>query len=346
MTTFTLSAKPFLKALNTVGTFVEKRFIDPFFDLCLFVSDGTRLRVASNNLDFQAVYDLGLSVPVFNICVEFKALRNYVKTLGHAELSITIDAGTFIVNGFGFATAADFPPIRVWDYASDIAINPAIFGRVQSAVSAEKTRYYLNGVFVAPEYGKLCLVATDGHRLKHYQTDTDYTGKGVIIPRDFTAFLAKQSEGILSVSSEGVRFVSGALIAYARVIEGSFPDYNLVIPRDNDKHFTVSASCLTSALKTLDPFHTSKSKPVKFTFKEQKLVVSIQNIETGEKSATIPAAYDLEFEGISVGFDATYILDLLASFLQDEVTFAFSDAASPVLVKRDSLQYVLMPLRV
>jgi DNA polymerase-3 subunit beta len=239
--------------------------------------------------------------------------------------------------------------------------------RTTFAISSEETRYYLNGVYLhGYESGNrrtLRAVATDGHRLAMWEDEAKEgvfdpeTGKtfGVIIPRkslDMLWRIAKTKGSPDSmrivVNTNKVRIVVGNVEIVSKLIDGTFPDYQRVIPTRNHKTATMDASALMKAVTAVSTIRHERGNAVKFSFDVGKVELSVSNPDVGTARMTVPCDYDSE--PMDIGFNAKYVQDILGALYCDRVTFALEDNGAPALVSDASeaarMFAVLMPIRI
>jgi len=240
---------------------------------------------------------------------------------------------------------------------------------VEMAISTEETRYYLNGVYmhvVEPNgvdryngsHGQLAFIATDGHRLGRVRVaaPAGVTGMpGVIIRRGAVAVLLKMLSGKncpesvhLTISYGKARFSWPDHVLTTKLIDGTFPDYNRVIPTGNDKTLSVDSGEFAGAVQAVAAISTERSRAVKLSVESDMLTISVNNPDVGECRRSLPCEFDGP-DGFEIGFNSRYLLDLAKTACPKGGTLKFklADAGSPTLItgERDAL-YVLMPTRV
>jgi DNA polymerase-3 subunit beta len=235
----------------------------------------------------------------------------------------------------------------------------SLFGKTRFAISTEETRYYLNGIFlheVKQEQGEqLRAVATDGHRLARSEIALPSGASGmpgIIIPRKTINELLKLieeevAEIKVAVSTSKIRFVCGNAVLVSKLIDGSFPDYERVIPAANDKSMQIDGKLFSQAVDRVSVVSMDKTRGVKLALEPGRLIISANSPEHGNASEELDVNYDAD--GMETGFNARYLLEMMSQIDGDTVQFLLSDAASPALV-RDSAEpgalYVVMPMRV
>jgi DNA polymerase-3 subunit beta len=225
------------------------------------------------------------------------------------------------------------------------------------AVSADETRYNMNGVlFEALDKNKYVMVATDGHRLAYFE-DQPFEGngialsKGIIIPRKGIQEIRKVIEGAgptVDFHMEGNHVLVKTQNAFlsVRLIEGQFPDYRQVIPKNNTRAVELDRNAFFDSLSRVSLLANEKSRGVKFYLSTGKLEISSSNPDIGEAAETIETAY--KGDPLEIGFNAKYLQDTLAVIQSPSVLFELNERMSPGLIRiPDSEQYisVLMPMR-
>lgn len=234
-----------------------------------------------------------------------------------------------------------------------------IIDRTRFAMSVEETRYYLNGLYVHPADGEtgpvLRIVATDGHRLARVELPLPEGAvgmPGVIVPRKTVGEARKlvddgAEDVTMALSDTKVRIAVGDTVLTSKLIDGTFPDYNRVIPFANDKSLRVDPKNFAKAVDLVSTIATEKSRAVKLSLDQGTLVLSASSPESGNAEEQLEVEYA---DGpMEIGFNSRYLLDIASLIEGDGAQFILSDGASPTLV-RDMADpgalYVLMPMRV
>jgi DNA polymerase-3 subunit beta len=214
---------------------------------------------------------------------------------------------------------------------------------VQYAMSDEETRYFLRGIYLHTAEGKLRAVATDGHRLAQHDGPSTDDFAGVIVPRKLVSMVPTGDISV-GVSSRKIRFLSDGLEIVSKVIDGTFPDYQRVIPRDNPKTAVVDRVALYSASDRVATISSEKTRSVKFSFAAGAVSLSARG-EVGTAEDEIGIEYDAE--PLDIGFNAAYVRDTLGAFVDEKVTLHLNEPGSPAVIEAGGpLLAVLMPLRV
>ena len=229
--------------------------------------------------------------------------------------------------------------------------------KTRFAISTEETRYYLNGIYLHEiKSGDLLrAVATDGHRLAQAQVSLPVGAKGmpgIIVPRKTVLDVVKLIEGEegeveIALSSSKIRFAVGHLVLTSKLIDGTFPDYERVIPKNNDKVLDVDTRAFSSAVDRVSTISMEKGRAVKLNISAGKLTLTVNNPDSGSAEEEMPVDYN--HDPIDIGFNARYLLDVAGQVKSDHITFHLADSGSPTIVRDPSDEhalYVLMPMRV
>jgi DNA polymerase-3 subunit beta len=253
----------------------------------------------------------------------------------------------------------DFPVIAEGDLPTKFELPAAtlrqIVDKTRFAISSEETRYYLMGIFLHIADDQLKAAATDGHRLARVTVPKPDGADGmpdVIIPRKCVAELRKlldEVEGTVevSLSPTKVRFGLGSAVLTSKLIDGTFPDYNRVIPTGNDKLLRLDPKSFSAGVDRVATIASEKTRAVKMAVDRDKVTLSVTSPENGVATEEVPADYGSD--GLEIGFNARYLLDILGEIDGDTVEVHLADAAAPTLLResdKSNALYVLMPMRV
>ncbi len=260
----------------------------------------------------------------------------------------------------------DFPVMADDDLPHQFSVPTAdlrrLIEKTRFAISTEETRYYLNGIYLhAPEDAPVLRgVATDGHRLAHVDIDRPDGAAampGVILPRKAALEVLKliddssgEGGGLVDIAlSDGkIRFSFGNIVLTSKLIDGTFPDYQRVIPSGNDKRMEVDCKSFQAAVDRVATISSEKSRAVKMAVNGDTVTLSANNPEQGSGTDEVPVTFNGEGT-LEIGFNARYLLDIAGQIEGENISFDLSDGASPTIV-RDAADpgalYVLMPMRV
>jgi DNA polymerase-3 subunit beta len=370
---FTIERAALIKALGHVQSVVERRNTIPILSNVLLSADRGGVSFAATDLDMEIVdfADARVDTPG-QITAPAHTLYEIVRKLPEgAEVELRyagddprlqISAGRSKFN-LPVLPAGDFPVMSSDGLSSGMTLDTndliRLIDKTRFAISTEETRYYLNGLYLHTvgqgPTAQLRAVATDGHRLalaEMMAPEGAEGAPGVIVPRktiqEARRLLEDAGEQVqLQISAAKVKLRFGRTSLTSKVIDGSFPDYMRVIPRDNDKSLTVDIGVFAAAVDRVATISAEKSRSVKMAIEAGKIVLTVRNMEAGQAVEELEAEYDRD--SFEIGFNARYLLDVAGQIKGDAAEFRFADPASPTLVLDASdpgVQYVLMPLRV
>lgn len=222
------------------------------------------------------------------------------------------------------------------------------------SISSDETRYTLNGTLLEADENTIKMVSTDGHRLSYIKNENPKTVEkkiNVIIPQKTTSELLKLVEDgeeavLFSIYENHVVFKKENFVLVSRVIDGQFPNYDVVLPKNNDKRVIVNKDVLIHALKRVSLLSDEKSKMVKFNIEKDNIELISDTAGIGEAKEKIDVKYD--GEGLSIGLNARYLLDIMSAVDSDEIFFDIKDPVSPTLfmpLNNENYKCVIMPMR-
>lgn len=372
---FTIERAALLKSLSHVQNVVERRHTNPLLSNVKITAkagegEGIVLNATDNELEISentaAKVETAGSVTasahkLYEIVRKLPegAQVEFAQNVEKAQLNISAGRARFVL-----ATMAgeDFPTIADGEMTHSFTLSAQdlqdLIEHTSFAVSTDETRYYLNGIYLHEAVSKedkiLRAVATDGHRLACAESALPEGAAGmpgVIVPRkaigELSKLLSEESGEVkVALSSYKIQFVFGALVLTSLLIEGTYPDYERVIPLENDKILEVEAAALMAAVDRVAVV-SEKSRAVRLSVSKDLVVVSAANAEEGSARDELEAKFDAE--GVEVGFNYVYLLDVLRQIKGGLVRIAFLDSASPTVLtdlSDPSVLFVLMPMRV
>ena len=274
------------------------------------------------------------------------------------ESRMTVRAGKSRFNLQTLA-AADFPRMVEAKDASKTLTLPQkalkhALGLVQFAMAVQDIRYYLNGVLLSVDNATLRVVATDGHRLSFASQalGSDHGSVEAILPRKTVLELIKllgdtDDPVSLAIGSNQVRFSFGGLEIVSKIVEGKFPDYLKVIPTTHKNRIELDRAALAQSLNRAAILSNEKIRGVRLVFTKDALAIICTNNEQEEAEESLAVEYD--GDPLDIGFNISYLLDVLNHVDTSTVSFSMGDSNSSALVQmpgRDDFKYVVMPMRI
>jgi len=369
----TIERAALLKALGHVQSVVERRTTIPILSNVLLRAEAGRLALSATDMDLEIVERVPCQVerdgrttaPAHTLYDIVRKLREGAQV----EIEASGERNAMLLRS-GRSTFTlqclppeDYPVLASGALPHNFALSAtelaALIDRTRFAISTEETRYYLNGIYLHAtkndEVPVIRAVATDGHRLARVEMVLPEGAAGmpgIIIPRKTVLELRKlveesKDEVDIALSETKIRFAVGEATLTSKLIDGTFPDYDRVIPSNNDKILEVDCKVFAEAVDRVSTISTEKSRAVKLTIENGNLKVSATSPENGTAEEELEARYLAS--PLEIGFNSRYLLDIAEQIGGEGAQFEMSDAGSPTIV-RDSADrsalYVLMPMRV
>lgn len=369
---FTIERTTLIKALGHVQTVVEKRGTIPVLANVKLEAAGGSLSLTATDMDITLVEKVGAEVSepgsttvpahmFYDIARKLPdgaQIEVAVKESG--RVSIRSGSSKFMLSSL---PVEEFPVMAEGDLTVNFTLPGAeclmLIEKPAYAMSTEETRYYLNGIYLhsagAAGGEVLRAVATDGHRLARVEVTLPAGAlgmPGIIIPRKTIQELRKLIEGgegdvQISLSESKIRFVYNGAVLVSKLIDGTFPDYERVIPSANEKLLEIDCKKLAAAVDRVSVIAQERTRGIKLALDKGRLTLSASSAEAGNASEEIEAAYAAD--PLEIGFNSRYLLEMMGQLEGETAQFLFNDSASPVLV-RDTANlgalYVIMPMRV
>jgi DNA polymerase-3 subunit beta len=364
----TIERATLLKGLGHVQSVVERRNTIPILSNVLLEAreDGS-LRLMATDLDLQVDESVPANVSQAGATtLSAHTLFDIVRKLPEgSQVELSAADGKMQVNAgrarFSLSTLPrdDFPVIAEGDLPTLFELPAAtlreIIEKTRFAISSEETRYYLMGIFFHVIDDQLRAAATDGHRLARITVGKPDGADGmpdIIVPRKAVAELYRLLEELegtveISLSPTKVRFGLGSAVLTSKLIDGTFPDYNRVIPTGNDKLLKLDPKSFMAGVDRVSTIASEKTRAVKMAVDRDKVTLSVTSPENGLAVEELAADYGAD--GLEIGFNARYLMDILHEIEGDTVEVHLADAAAPTLLRendKSSALYVLMPMRV
>ena len=368
-----LERNDLLRVMSRAQSIVERRTTIPILSNILIEAFDNKVSCRTTDLDIEIIDVLEASIEGSGaVTVHANTLYEIVRKLTEGSrlnlhhdqhkgrLELTSGSSTF---SLATLSKDDFPMMATSEYDCNFSMNVDYLKRLieksKFAMSTEETRYYLNGVFLhASERGDkkvLRAVATDGHRLARVDCNLPVSAEkipGVIIPRKTVGEIRSILDGIedeiaISVSSNKIRFSNSSTTITSKVIDGTFPDYSRVIPKENKNRMEVDAYDFSKAVDRVSTVSLDKARAVKLVLSDDKLFLSVNSPESGAASEELIVSY--ADQPLEIGFNAKYLQELAAQVDKENAVFFFNSSGDPALMQEGedvSAVYVVMPMRV
>src|SRR6202163_2264101 len=369
----TIERAALLKALSHVQSVVERRTTIPILSNVLLHAASGKLAMSATDMDLEIVERVPgrveregrTTVPAHTLYDIVRKLRDgaqvELETIGERnEMVLRSGRSTFTL---ACLPPEDYPVMSAGELPHQFSLSAAelrgLIDRTRFAISTEETRYYLNGIYLhatkSNEVPVIRAVATDGHRLARVEITAPEGAAGmpgIIVPRKTVIELRKlveegDDEVQIALGETKIRCAIGEAALTSKLIDGTFPDYDRVIPANNDKMLEVPCKEFAEAVDRVSTISTERSRAVKLAIDKGTLTVSATSPEHGTAIEEVEVRY--QSSPIEIGFNSRYLLDITEQIEGEAALFAMADAASPTIV-RDSADtsalYVLMPMRV
>jgi len=368
---FTINRSDLARELNHLQGVVERKNTIPILANVLVETRGeslVALTATDQDLSMQTECEAQVTRPGA-ILLGARKLSDIVRNLPDGEVHLSKqdnDWGRIICGSSDFKVVGQpvdqFPAVPILNKPGRQiagATLGSLISRTIYAITSEESRYALSGsLFIAAE-NSLDMVSTDGHRLAIAGVRGENAGKAgdvafrVNVPKKALAELLKLTAGL----DEPVEFIEeenhlffriGLRRLTTRLLAGQFPNYELVLPKTNDKTVVLNTERFAQSIRRVALMADERSRSVKFDISKGRIVISSQSAEVGEARDIVPIDY--EGEDVAIGFNAQYLLDFFNAVGVEEVDFEFKDEMSPVLLhphgeEADSYRYVVMPMR-
>ena len=357
-----------LSVLQSVSGIVERRHTLPILANVLIRKSGHALQLTTSDLEIQirTTADLNGDAGDFTTTVGARKLIDILRTMPSDQtVSLESSQAKLILKGgkskFTLQTlpAEDFPLVQeAANFGPAFSVPQktlkALLHQVSFAMAVHDIRYYLNGILFVAEGKQLSLVATDGHRLAFTTAtlDVEVPKQEVILPRKTVLEMQRllsDADGAIEMrfASNQAKFVFEGMEFVTKLVEGKFPDYNRVIPKNHKNSITLGRQTLLSSLQRTAILTSDKFKGVRLNLDPGSLRVASNNAE--QEEAVDEMDIDYNGQSIEIGFNVSYLIDVLLNMEQEMVKLELTDANSSALItipEDNSFKYVVMPMRI
>jgi DNA polymerase-3 subunit beta len=369
---FVVSKQNLQKELGFVQGVVEKKNTIPVLSNILIesVGEGT-IRITGTDLDVTIRCDMDaeeIQVPG-SICVPARKLFDISRLLPEAPVSfkkedndwvtVKCDRARFKLAGVARDAFPEVPAFKSAPTKISASILKTFIDRTIFAITQEESRYTLSGAKFILNESSAKMVTTDGHRLAYVEKkDVAKNGQtqaiDTLIPRKTLAELTKLTAGVdedisLGMDENHIYFQVGPRLLISRMLYGQFPNYEMVMPKNNDKAVQFDSGSLNLAIRRVALMADERSHAIRFHIEPNQLVISSQNAEEGEANETLQAEYS--GEATDIGFNAQYLQEFLNVIGETKISFEFKDGQSQAQLQPSDTgdldyRYVVMPMRI
>ncbi|UVE17822.1 DNA polymerase III subunit beta [Pseudomonas sp. LS44] len=364
---FTIQREALLKPLQLVAGVVERRQTLPVLSNVLLVVEGQQLSLTGTDLEVELVGRVALEEPAEQgeITVPARKLMDICKSLPNdALIDIKLDEHKLIVKAgrsrFTLSTlpANDFPNVEEGPGSLNFTLSQSklrrLIERTSFAMAQQDVRYYLNGMLLEVQTGVLRAVATDGHRLAMcaMEAGIEHADRHqVIVPRKGILELARlltEQDGSVSIvlGQHHIRATTGEFTFTSKLVDGKFPDYERVLPRGGDKLVIGDRQALREAFSRTAILSNEKYRGIRLQLASGQLKIQANNPEQEEAEEEVAVNYN--GAGLEIGFNVSYLLDVLGVMTTEQMRLILSDSNSSALLQEadnDDSAYVVMPMR-
>lgn len=357
-----------LGALQAVSGIVERRHTLPILANVLVRKTGENIELTTSDLEIQVrtTAALGGDAGNFSTTVGARKLIDILRTLPSDQLVSLSANGTKLTLQGGKSRftlqslpADDFPLVNeAADFGPAFSVPQktlkSLIDQVHFAMAVHDIRYYLNGILFVAEGKTLTLVATDGSRLAlaQAQLEIDMPKQEVILPRktvlELMRLLGTGEDAIeMRFAANQAKFVFSGLEFVTKLVEGKYPDYNRVIPKNHRNIITLGRAPLLASLQRAAILTSEKFKGVRLNIEPGVLRIASSNAEQEEAKEELEIDYD--GPSIDVGFNVTYLMDALSNIGAEMVRLEMHDGSSAALItvpEQEGFKYVVMPMRI
>jgi DNA polymerase-3 subunit beta len=357
-----------LSALQSVAGIVERRHTLPILANVMIRKTGSQIQLTTSDLEIQIRTSAVLDGDIgnFTTTVGARKLIDILRTMPSDQtVSLESSQNKLILKGgksrftLQSLPAEDFPLVQEASNFGPVFSVPqktlkALLSQVSFAMAVHDIRYYLNGILFVAEGKQLSLVATDGHRLAFSSAtlDVEVPRQEVILPRKTVLEMQRllsDKEGAIEMQFAGnqAKFSFEGMEFVTKLVEGKFPDYNRVIPKNHKNIITLGRTTLLASLQRTAILTSEKFKGVRLNIEPGTLRVASNNAE--QEEAVDELDIDYAGDAIEIGFNVTYLIDALTNMEQDTVKMELADSNSSALLTIPddaAFKYVVMPMRI
>ena len=356
-----------LRPLGTVSGIVEKRHALPILSNLLLEGNQGKLTFTATDLEMQISTHIETEIADdFQITISAKKLFDITRALpDESKMDIQIEESKVLVKAkksrFNLQTLPpkDYPVMKKEEKDTvDLKLSQKEFKtllkQVDFAMAQQDIRYYLNGLLIEVKDNNINIVGTDGHRLSFtsLKLKNPTHPAQVIVPRKTIVELTKllndtEDQLEISFTKNQVNFKFNEIDLITKVIDGKFPDYSRVIPQGHNNVFNVDRSLLLDSMLRASILSNDKYRGIRMVLEEGNLKLVSNNSEQEQAEEELEINY--KGEKIDIGFNVTYLIDVLTNIQSDKLTIAFNDSSSSCLVTipdNEKYKYVVMPMRI
>ena len=361
---FSAAREALLKPLQAVIGVVERRQTMPILSNVLMVAGDGQVSITATDLEVELVAQADVNTQSGGeITVSGRKLLDICRALPEgSEIDVSVSGEKLTVKSgrsrFNLATlpAAEFPVVEDIKSSQVIAVSQASLGQLiektHFSMAQQDVRYYLNGMLLETGDGRLRAVATDGHRLALCQAPVEGStdAQQVIVPRkgvlELQRLLSGEGDLNLELGANHIRIHLDGIRFTSKLIDGRFPEYERVIPKESSNELKADRGAFRGALQRTAILSNEKYRGIRLVIRDSGVVLQAHNPEQEEAEEELEVEYN--GEDIEIGFNVNYLLDALGAIEGDEVTVSVQDSNSSCLIRQpgnNDAKFVVMPMR-
>jgi DNA polymerase-3 subunit beta len=368
---FSVTKSALLNELSMTQGVVERKTTIPILSNLLVEASGSQLTITATDLELSIRTSCEAKVKKEGAgTIPAKKLLELVRLLPEGEIKvkllenqwveITSDRKKYKLVGMAKENFPALPAIPHTLVKIPAAILQSLISKTKFAISMEESRYTLNGGLLILRPDTLAMVATDGHRLALAETDHKLSGMNgelkVLVPKKamdevekLSGAAASDAQFDFAKDESHLFFQVNHRLLISRILTGQFPNYEAVLPRDNNKHVVIERGELTDAVRRVSQLADQRSHAVKFSISDEGLEISASSPEYGEAKESIEKEY--KGDPIAIGFNSSYMLDFLGAAAEGPVSIELKDEQSagqlrPLADESYRYRYIIMPMRI
>lgn len=339
-----------IKSTNYINTTIKLEFNNKNLTLKA-INDTNAISATIENINIDSDEDINLAIDatILNNIVK-KAPKNSIIKFNFKEDkgTITYNKSRFIIS---YVDAKDYPAVNFDQDKVDILLKSSTFNRLikktKSAICLDEGRHFLTGLFLHIKDNKLIAVATDGHRLSESFCNYEhYDFNGIIIPRKTINQLKDilDSDDLnIKISNNKILFKCNNYTIISKVIDGQFPKYQNIIPKDNNKIFSIEKDVLVNSIDRALIMSNDKQNSLAMEISSNKLIIKSSSVN-GDSSEELDINY--LGEDLVIGFNARFLLESIAIYESDLVTLRFGTSNNPLVIKEENQTSIIMPIKI
>lgn len=370
---FTVSKNDLVRELNLSQGVVEKKTTIPILSNVLLEATGDRVHLTATDLELGIRCSCPAKVKKQGAgTIPAKRLLDYVRLLPDSDIDVKVQENQWAslvcgrsrtrIAGMSRESFPELPAMPQQLAEIPVGLLAAMIAKTIFAISAEESRFTLNGALLILKTGGIVMVATDGHRLAMVESEIDLPGMGntyrALLPRKAMGEILKlagDANGDAAIQFSGddnhLFFQLGPRVLLSRKLTGNFPDFERVLPKEHAHSVSLDRDELRGAIERVSQFSDERSRAIRVQFIEGEVKIHSSLSDTGESEESVP----VEYEGptVEIGFNAGYLLDFLRAIPQKRLLFHFKDAHSagemrpaPDESDQNKYRYVVMPMRI